>query len=242
MNMKSQKGFSLIEVMMAGVILVMAGMSAAGFAALMSKTNSTDQSKVDLLAVKSQMAQNLANERIWLATVGNSAFGGINNRLFRCFRLMPSDANHDCTQGEELQLFSPDTNAVLYDGRTASTQGFTAKGRPCNTFNPTTPDPNCPMKFNLSWSAICPVAVPNCAIPQVQINADFIYNNTVQSMSFINDSSSVERVSFASVVRIRDSANPVAVNDVVRPRSLALLSSISSSAAVVPDTAPTVFI
>jgi type II secretory pathway pseudopilin PulG len=213
--MNSQKGFSLIEVMMAGVILIMAGMSAAGFAALMSKTNSSDQSKVDLLSVKSQMAQYLANERIWMATVGNSAFGGINNRLFRCFRLMPADANHDCTQGEELQLFSPDTNAILYDGRVASTQGFTAKGQPCNTFNPTTPDPNCPMKFNLSWRAICPVAVPNCAIPQVQINADFIYNNTLQSMSFINDSSSMNRVSFASVVRIRDSANPVAVNDVV---------------------------
>ncbi len=211
---KNQKGFTLVEVLMAGLIMLVAGMSAAGFASLMSRTNSTDQTKIDILSIKAQMAQNLSNERIWLSTVANSAFGGMNNRLFRCFRLMPNDSNHDCTQGEELILYSPDTNAVLYDGRTASTQGFSSKGQPCNTFNPTTPDPSCPIKFNLRWQPICPAAVPNCPIPQVQINADFIYNNTVQSISVINDASAAERISFASVVRIRDSMNPVAVNDV----------------------------
>lgn len=79
-----------------------------------------------------------------------------------------------------------DNKGVLFYDTTSNTKGLSPQGTACNGFvapsippaPPTPGNDNCPLRFDISWTAVCGTS---CVNPQVQIHIQAVYNPATSS-------------------------------------------------------------
>jgi hypothetical protein len=173
MIIKSNKGFSLIEALLAGGILILSFIAGLSIFNTIDKGQKGNESSLDFTLVRNQIVSLIIDDTAWAKIIGPPGNAGNPNLscLLNQNSVVPAD--RDC--------FNKTDPFVLYDIKGSlhqmngvdvfdfhsTTQGFTNKGLACSTFNGTAGagDPLCPFLMTVTWKAIC--AASPCVNPPI---------------------------------------------------------------------------
>jgi hypothetical protein len=131
----------------------------------------------------------------------------MNDKTFATYT-MPSNYNMACVinktdcagQGGLIILYGTDGRPLPLLGNSNSALGITVRGQPCNTFGMTA---DCPFRYEVRWTPICPGGSGGCVAPQVQVNGTLLVNPLSQgnlpAMNLASMKVSVNRVETGAV-------------------------------------------
>jgi hypothetical protein len=156
-------------------------MGVASFVALMTssllvqvtKSNQRANLQTELSRIRNQYLQILQSNAAWTATIADRTY---NTSSFNClsssaaclaagpFAFTPLAAN-----GKPYQNYRPSTpNAG------AATAGFSPSGVTCSSYSAATPNGQCPIRVDFTWTPICPPGpLSSCIKPEVEIKMTF---------------------------------------------------------------------
>jgi len=162
---KDERGFGLIEVIIVAAII---SIIALGIGTMISDMFAAQQktSQVGSLnSIRSRLIETLNSPNHWQATVDHTS----NTASLGCLR----DGTGDCTTGTTGLINIIETGpTVVYNSGTA-TAGYRLDGTTCNTFSTSSPDPTCPFRWEISWTATC-TSGP-CKTPDIDVEGQFLY-------------------------------------------------------------------
>lgn len=177
---KFQQGFSLVGTLIAVAIV---GILAAGLTSLMTMSL-RQQAQSNLTFQIDQIRKNLTatlnNSSAWSATVnGNSSPAGSGLDCIKNSTPCTANGSDLGSGGAPLsdvainKVFDSSGSLVL--DLTSSGSGFTPRGETCSNFDstPGAGNDSCPLRFNLTWSAICN---SSCVNPGVRLSLVPQYN------------------------------------------------------------------
>lgn len=208
-KIKSNKGFSITEVMVAAGLIAIVSVGATSLISNMQKEQRRNVLLQVLTSKKVQIENLIKNQNSWANTI--SAATNTNMACLRLQRrcdgsdpvattnMLDSTANNLFVNStaREIALFdSTSTTVPFYDGRQSSnTAGFTEAGQTCTGFsyNPATGNDACPIGYVINWRA-----TTNAINPQIYVIAKLVYNPSDASpfKKFINASTIVTNTEF----------------------------------------------
>jgi hypothetical protein len=164
-----------MEVLIASSVmgLVAVGMTALVSQYLMVKSVSDTHRTATLL--RNLLLDNLNSQRGWRKTISASV-----NTSMTCLR-----DHQPCPNVNDAPITIFDGSSfMVYDSQPPN-NGFGPTGRLCQTFNPNPGqgDDNCPYRFSVTWTSICP-ASGTCQNPEIQIKGRFLYNPEKRNAGF----------------------------------------------------------
>lgn len=163
--LKSERGFGLIEVIVVAAII---SIIALGIGTMISDMFAAQQktSQVgNLNSIRARLIETLNSPAHWAETVNHTS----NTTALGCLRV----ATANCVTGFSAPFNVIETGpTVVYSSATA-TAGFRLDGTTCNTFSTTSPDPSCPFRWDIQWTATCTAG--NCKQPDIRIQGNFLY-------------------------------------------------------------------
>lgn len=162
MRRPSERGFSLIEILIATSVLGMLAMGVITTFQQLAKQQFRSNMAAQSDVFRRNMIAHLQNEQAWQRTMNDAA-----NTSMACLRNSTS-----CTGAGGPFRLRDSQNGMVYDAMTSPTAGLTADGRPCNTFNAVDGDDVCLLRMELSWTPICS---GTCMSPQVQVRGGVRY-------------------------------------------------------------------
>jgi prepilin-type N-terminal cleavage/methylation domain-containing protein len=176
-------GFSLIEILVGLGIMSILVMAVATMNYRLVKQNAMVATPIQLDTFRRNLiALTLANSS-WDMTTKT----GVNPASMSCL----TSSGTPCIPSSSGQSFAIyDSSGNLYYDATTPGNGLTASGQLCpsasnqNSFNAAigAGNDNCPFRFNLTWTPICPPSGP-CLNPQVMVKADLVYNPATRSLT-----------------------------------------------------------
>jgi prepilin-type N-terminal cleavage/methylation domain-containing protein len=187
---KGARGFTLIEALVSIVILgisIVLSLSILNIIQLMAykSVHYTNYS-----IARSDVLSLLWDDQTWLAVVN-----GAKNPNMACWKNQDSivENNRDCIgKSGTLAIYDIKGN-LLYDFSNTSL-GFNNKGKPCTTYSTITPDPECPMRLNLQWEAVC--SASPCINPLIRVIGQFeVSGPQIASAFLMEDFELYKRVS-----------------------------------------------
>lgn len=177
LNLKTQKGFSLLEIMVAVGLLALISL---GIATIMQNM-ATEQKKFVLMnalrEVKSRIENNIRDQNSWIKTI-NSA----SNPSLNCLKTSMPCTVQDPTLGLPTKIILKDaadnTTFDLLDWQANTGNGFTESGGSCNNFNAIAGNgvDSCPFSYRLVQVMTCTGAAATCSNPQIKVTARLIFN------------------------------------------------------------------
>lgn len=166
-NMKNQneRGFGLVEVMVAAAIISIIALGIATLIDDMLKMQQKSNTVGVINRLKEQIIGAVQNGQSWQLTAGD-ADTTTGNPDLDCLRNTGT-----CGSGETAALNLKDaTGAALYYARAAN-HGFTLLGTYCTTY----PSVQCPFRYNLTYELTCPGATDPCQTPDVRVRGILQY-------------------------------------------------------------------
>jgi hypothetical protein len=186
MQYKNQKGFTVMESLVAVLIFSMSGLAFSSFVSISANMQNRNKTKLAVSQVKGHVLAMIANKSVWYRNLRDANIA--THPSFTEHTLNPELAclrdGTPCTEdpaGYNLTLTDQSGNIVI-DG-VDQTKGFTNDGAACTGYNASAPNPACPWRLSLKWVPLCP-ASGACVHPQVTINLEVI-----ASSEFIQSSS-----------------------------------------------------
>lgn len=141
------------------VVFAMMNVAVLGIVSLF-KMLGKQQMRSNMAAQSDMMRRNLLtiiqNDEAWQNTVNDTA-----NTSLACLK------NHTtCTGAGGPFRVMNSQNVLVYDALSSPSTGMTVDGQTCSTFDATNGNDQCPLRLDLSWTAVCS---GTCMVPQVQI-------------------------------------------------------------------------
>ena len=182
--LSNDQGMSLVEIMVVLVVMSLIGLGTTSLLKNMLVTQSKIGIKGNIQNIKNQMESVLRDDTAFMQTVNLFASPAATN--LGCY----ADGGPDCTDrdlpaGVDSGTPPPDLvsettvnnfvvrdrgGLVFYDA-TVATNGFTLDGAPCTTYDNTTGNDDCPIRFNFDYFMECPGALTTCGRPTVTVTA-----------------------------------------------------------------------
>ncbi len=198
-NNKAFAGFSMVETLVAVMIISASGLAAATFADLLVKMQKDTRHKSGAGLLKANITSKFFSEQAWIKTVNASA----NSTTLSCIR-----TKTDCsgvTAPVAFSLFDAEGN--LLANPSLAENGFTEDGGPCSTH---VTDPKmCPFRFEFAWQPVCP-ASGTCINPQVRITGNMV-QSSVNGTNLLKGN--IDKFNFDVVPVSENFARPVAKSD-----------------------------
>lgn len=170
---KNQKGFSITEVLVAAGLLSIISLGVAALMETMSKEQRRTTLFTALKDTKQRIEANIRDQTSWTNTLNDVASG-----LPACIR-----ANIACAvPGAPIKIILKDAaNNVAFnqlDWSDVGSNGFTANGAACNTFNGGAGAGNddCIYSYRLVYMFSCPGSASPCVNPLIKITGRLIFN------------------------------------------------------------------
>ncbi len=189
-RIRSQKGFGLVEVMVAAGLLLIISLGVTSLITNMMKEQRRQTLLQNLLLIQSRFENIIKNNVSWGNTFSGTAT--VPNANMACLRLnftcdgsnvaapinmVDATANDIFVNSATRDILLKDAsgvNSVFYDGRQASnTSGFTESGSVCTGFsyNMATGNDSCPIGYIVNWRAL-----NSGTVPQLVVVAKLIFN------------------------------------------------------------------
>ena len=165
----NSKGMSLVEVMVVLTIMSMIGLGTATMMKNMFSIQKRVDTKSNILQLQNNLETLLKNDDAWGASVTAAA----NAAKLGCLTDSVATTCADGFTASDWQVF--DNTGALFFRADQATRGFTIDGAPCNTFNRVAGDDTCPLRYDLTWTALCPGTTDPCQKPQVVIVGNLVY-------------------------------------------------------------------
>lgn len=141
----NSRGVSLIETVIfcaiMGAIVLFASNSYLSSLRLQSETQTSEAIRL----LRKQLQQSLAEETSWRFTLADVA-----NVTLACLR-----NGTDCRDITGLIQVRDAVNGLVATGLNPK-DGFTLKGLPCDKFDPDAPNEDCPFRYEVRWTPMCP--------------------------------------------------------------------------------------
>lgn len=155
LGMNNERGFSLVEVVIAAALLAGALMATAQLSNSLRSSSLSSSSNSQVESVRRRLIATVLNDKAWQVTVAN-------NPDMKCL----ASPSVSCAA-------NPPAPFNLFDGIKApvsetlkATKGFTADGVECSTFDAKAATKECYYRYDLTWSAIC---AGGCNQPMVRV-------------------------------------------------------------------------
>ncbi|MBL7543226.1 MAG: prepilin-type N-terminal cleavage/methylation domain-containing protein [Bdellovibrionaceae bacterium] len=147
-RLKKQKGFSLIEVMIATAMLSIAGLSMVGLLQLANQDSLQLRATRVALTARVQIEAALKNPASWRQTVAQ-------NTSFACVNTPPGCSLGVVNGGyHNFVLYGIGVGEKVTFDASDTTTRYNIQGGACPTGTPN-PDPQCPIKFMARWKPLC---------------------------------------------------------------------------------------
>lgn len=163
---KRNSGMSLVELM---VVIGLMGIVMAGMGSFFSQIlRVQEQTRLisNIQILKSTLIRNIESDAAWSNTVNQAI-----NTSMACLRVSDSTlCNHN--DSSNFNIFDA-ANGLAFNSLVA-TSGFTKDGVVCNAFT-TAGNDQCPIRWDLRWTVVCPGAVATCKTPSIQVLGTFSY-------------------------------------------------------------------
>jgi len=167
MHLRSLRGFTLVEVLVATSVTAIAVAAAVSILVSLSKEKRRNEILLNLSAIRLEFQEHLLRNRDWQATKGaNPAMSCFNgSTATSCASLIASGK-------QPLKLVSGDSS-LIYDSANPQS-GYTLQGAACDTYGSSK---DCVIKPLLTWEVQCNTAFdPSCVSPLVNTDLGFIYS------------------------------------------------------------------
>lgn len=203
-KMRSQQGFTIVEVMVSFALLSILVYSVATFYKSYQDQEVVARTRATTLQIRQNVLGLLSNQEAWNRTVsrviqmGGSKMDCLNPNL-----------TVYCTPGDNSSMGGPDPLPIFDAMGTkiideAPTAGFTLNGGPCNTFDAVNGNDSCPIRVEVHWTAACVTTRTDgkCWIPQSLIDVNFRFSakniKSINAMNGLND----DRYNFRGISRV----------------------------------------
>lgn len=162
LSLKSQKGFSLVEILVSvGMIAMLMG-GVATYVKVTADTKRKIDMGLNLANFKESVIRNLNSPGAWNMTISkNSNLACLNT------------SSPGCTNGATGAIAVYDISGELLTSSGASA-GFDRAGKPCTSFNGVSGDTACVFHYNIQWTALC--SFMPCKDPQIRIDGTLTYS------------------------------------------------------------------
>lgn len=157
--LRENSGFGIVEVMVGAALLMTSILGAMFITGISSNTASDNPISIGIEIARTSLINNIQSDLAWSATVKDPA-----NTSLAC--LKNSTTCFGGTAASGAFTLKDAANQVAYDGLNVNA-GFTIQGTRCTTYDPVNGNPQCPIRFNLSWEALCTSAP--CLNPPVKV-------------------------------------------------------------------------
>ena len=160
--MTSNRGFTLIEVLAGALILSVALAISISYLQLNFSSRFNFGLVNEAQSIRVLVNDALQNDLSWYQTVQAAT-----NTTMQCLK-----NGTDCrSAGGAFALYDSAGN-LIFDS-TLATNGYTAEGVPCSTFNSTSGNSACPIRVSLNWQPACPAGPGACLNPPATVTAKF---------------------------------------------------------------------
>ncbi len=156
--MINNRGFSLLEIVIATSISSMLALGTASIFIDSTKMESTQERQFWIAARRIEFQNLIRSQNGWTAILAN-------NPTMACFA-----AGTSCAGVATAQPLVVPIDAILLDGASASV-GMSNRGSFCSNFDSTNGNSACPVGLRLNWQALCDDA--NCLHAQPKITINF---------------------------------------------------------------------
>lgn len=192
-------GFSMVETLVAVMIISASGLAAATFADLLVKMQKDTRHKSGAGLLKANITSKFFSEQAWMKTINASA----NATTLSCIR-----TKTDCSGVSAPVAFSLfDAEGNLLADPTQIKNGFTEDGGPCDVHD--TNPKACPFRFEFAWQPVCP-STGSCINPQVRITGNMV-QSAVNGANLMKGN--IDKFNFDVVPVSENFSRPVATSD-----------------------------
>ena len=179
--MKKNKGFSLVEVLVALGILGVVGLGATTVISNMLAADSYTVLGNSALSLKNEFTAILRDKRAWAQTIADTTLNPDAQSQFACLRSATDCAS--IAAGAPYPFVPKTTSNQLfrtnYNPIAAASAGFDKNGQYCTTYSTIAPTDLCSMRYTFTWTPLCPPAGA-CVNPQIKIALVFAHSGTVK--------------------------------------------------------------
>lgn len=184
---RSDRGSVLVQVLITAAIAMIVVLVLGEMSVMMNRFVSHSQTKLSLFELRNNILSVVLSDPAWQKTIAHADNTADANKL-----LCLSGTNGvtpppiDCSGiNEELTLVDGSNVVVVQKG--TPTSGFTRQGAPCNSFDATTGNSNCPIHLEVRWQTDC-VSPCNQQAPPLKILVSFQYKDPNSTFSINTDS------------------------------------------------------
>lgn len=187
MKFHSERGYSLVETLVASAIAVFIAVGGASLVMEASKYQAELSARAALEGVRQNILANLANEKAWRRTIQKNSLMQCLARNAYCTTngqqngAAIANMNFDLYEADSVPPSNPPKEAIVKTSDPSA--GFTINGASCSGFSAAGNDA-CPFQYRMTWSAVCPPG--NCLAPQIKVNATLTYRPSTTSSQKMN--------------------------------------------------------
>lgn len=149
--MRTNKGFTLLELLVGVAIITISGLGIAGLSSLVSRSTGEANAKFVVSNFKLLLQSTIENPEAWNNTVRANADGSMSC-LANKVSCSGGAGGAGSTELASFDLYDAE-NHLIYKATKENT-GFTKTSEVCSEFSQESAD--CPFRYDLKWKAICP--------------------------------------------------------------------------------------
>ena len=169
--MCNQRGFSLVEVMIATGISAIVVLGASSLFIDSAKLESSQERQFWIAARRMEFQGLIRSQNGWASIL-------TNNPAMSCFA-----AGTSCSGVSTSQALKLPVDSIVLDGA-LNTVGLKNKGDFCNAFDSVTGNSSCPVGIQLNWTALCDDA--NCLHAQPKVTIKFRIKEAGGGLQLLN--------------------------------------------------------